>query len=124
MIYIKPLMRAKVHALSALENKPTWKIVDDALEVYFVNLPKADRLALEAVARRFPEQKRQVTASVETGREQRRPLTNAQEEKLTPLLRLKYDNSIADAVAVTSINRCCTFKGNQRIRTVEQPARH
>jgi hypothetical protein len=56
---MKPLMRAKVHALSALENKPTWKIVEgDALEVYFANSPKADRLALEAVARRFPEQKR------------------------------------------------------------------
>jgi hypothetical protein len=58
---MKPLMRAKVHALSSLENKPTWKIVDDALdalEVYFANSPKADRLALEAVARRFREQKR------------------------------------------------------------------
>jgi hypothetical protein len=57
MIYMKPLMRAKVHALSALENKPAWKIVGDALEVYFASLPKADRLALEAVARRFREQK-------------------------------------------------------------------
>ena len=58
MIYMKPLVRAKVHALSALENKPTWKIVDDALGVYFESLPKADRLVLETVARRFHEQKR------------------------------------------------------------------
>jgi hypothetical protein len=36
----------------------TWKIVDDALAVYFDTLSKADKLVLEAVMRRFREQKR------------------------------------------------------------------
>jgi hypothetical protein len=52
MIYMKPLVRAKVKALSSVAGEPTWKIVNDALELYFKSLAKADRLVLEMVERR------------------------------------------------------------------------
>jgi len=51
-ILIRPEMRVRLRAVSELLGKSPWQVVDSALEAYINSLPRKDREAVEALARR------------------------------------------------------------------------
>ena len=55
LVTIRPTVRAKLRAIASAENRPAWQIVEDALAVYFDQLPPDGRRAVQAAIRREPK---------------------------------------------------------------------
>ena len=51
-ISIRPTTKAKLDAVSAIEKKPAWKIVEDGIGLYVDGMPAEDRRMVDAIARR------------------------------------------------------------------------
>lgn len=60
MIYMKPVLRAQLNAASSILGRPAYLIVNEALEAYLKQLPKADREALEMLAERITQREKDV----------------------------------------------------------------
>jgi hypothetical protein len=52
LVTIRPAVRNRLRAMASVENRPAWQIVEDALELYFAQLPAENRRAVQTVARR------------------------------------------------------------------------
>jgi predicted DNA-binding protein len=51
-VYLEPLVKGKLTALSNLLSKPAWKLIQEAIEAYIQRLPKTDQKLVEEVATR------------------------------------------------------------------------
>jgi hypothetical protein len=51
-VTIRPAARSRLKAMSTVERRPAWRIVEDALAMYFDQLPSERRRAVEAAVRR------------------------------------------------------------------------
>jgi hypothetical protein len=51
LVTIRPTVRAKLKAMAAIEGRPAWQIVEDALTLYCDKLPALQRRAVQAVVR-------------------------------------------------------------------------
>jgi len=51
-ISVRPATRARLNAAAAVEQRASWKIVDDAINQYVERLPASDRKMVEAIASR------------------------------------------------------------------------
>ncbi len=51
LVTIRPAVRSQLKAMAAVEQRPAWQIVEDALSVYFEQLPAVRRRAVQAAAR-------------------------------------------------------------------------
>lgn len=51
-ITIRPSTKAALAAVSALENRPIWLIVEDSIRRYVEAMPAEDRRMVEAIVRR------------------------------------------------------------------------
>lgn len=51
-ITVRPGTRAKLNAAAAVEQRSSWKIVDDAINQYVDRLPASDRKMVDAIAAR------------------------------------------------------------------------
>lgn len=51
-ISIRPTTKAKLDAVSAIEKKPAWRIVEDGIGLYMNGMPVEDRRMVDAIARR------------------------------------------------------------------------
>ena len=60
MMYMRPVLRAQLTAASNILGKPAYVIVNEALEAYLKQLPKADREALEMLAERISKREKNV----------------------------------------------------------------
>lgn len=54
-VYMEPVLKAQLHAASAIMNVPAWKIVNEAVSGYIERLPKADKEALGKLAERLQD---------------------------------------------------------------------
>ena len=52
LVTIRPAVRGRLKAMASVENRPAWQVVEDALELYFAQLPAENRRAVQAAARR------------------------------------------------------------------------
>lgn len=60
MVYMKPVLRAQLNAASSILGRPAYLIVNEALEAYLKQLPKADREALDMLAERIASREKDV----------------------------------------------------------------
>ncbi len=51
-VSVQPLVRAMVNAVAMIEDRPAWRVVEDAIRLYVEKMPSEDRKAVEAVVRR------------------------------------------------------------------------
>src|SRR5437899_1177961 len=49
---VRPAVKAKLDVVAALERRPTWKVVEDGIELYIAQMNPSDRRAVEAVGKR------------------------------------------------------------------------
>jgi hypothetical protein len=49
LVTIRPSVRSKLKAMAAVEGRPAWQIVEDALAIYFDQLPAARRRAVQVL---------------------------------------------------------------------------
>ena len=49
-VSIRPATKAKLDAVTALEKKPAWKVVEDGITLYVDKMPAEDRRMVETVA--------------------------------------------------------------------------
>ncbi len=52
LVTIRPAVRSRLKAMAAVEERPAWQIVEDALALYFEQLPAEQRRAVQSAARR------------------------------------------------------------------------
>ena len=61
-VSVRPTVRRQLQAVAQFENRPAWRIVEDALKVYFDKMKPRDRETIEAFVsqsgRRNPEEAR------------------------------------------------------------------
>jgi hypothetical protein len=48
LVTIRPAVRSKLKAMASVEGRPAWQIVEDALSMYFEQLPLRQRRAVQA----------------------------------------------------------------------------
>ena len=46
---VRPAVKAKLDVVAALERRPTWKVVEDGIELYIAQMNPTHRRAVEAV---------------------------------------------------------------------------
>jgi predicted RNA-binding protein Jag len=51
-VSIRPITKAKLDAVSALEKKSAWRVVDEGITLYVERMPAEDRRMVDAIARR------------------------------------------------------------------------
>ena len=51
LVTIRPTVRNKLKAMASVESRPAWQIVEDALAMYFEQLPAAKRHAVQSAVR-------------------------------------------------------------------------
>jgi hypothetical protein len=51
-VSIRPTTKAKLNAVTTLEGKPAWKIVEDGILLYVEKMPAGDRQMVESIAKR------------------------------------------------------------------------
>jgi hypothetical protein len=51
-VSIRPNTKAKLDAVSAIEKKSAWRIVDEGITLYVEGMPEEDRRMVDAIARR------------------------------------------------------------------------
>ena len=51
-VSIRPATKARLDAVTALEKKPAWRVVEDGITLYVDKLPPEDRRMVDAIARR------------------------------------------------------------------------
>jgi hypothetical protein len=51
LVTIRPAVRSRLKAMSAVESRPAWQIVEDALTIYFDQLPAAQRRTIQVAVR-------------------------------------------------------------------------
>jgi hypothetical protein len=49
---VRPITKAKLEAVTTLEGRPAWRIVEDSINLYVERMPAEDRRAVEAIAKR------------------------------------------------------------------------
>ena len=54
LVTIRPTVRTRLKAMASTENRPAWQIVEDALSLYFEQLPTEQRRSVQAAMRRVP----------------------------------------------------------------------
>jgi hypothetical protein len=54
-VTVRPATRTRLNAVAAVENRPAWQIVDDAVNQYADRMPAADRRIVDALAKRTGE---------------------------------------------------------------------
>jgi LmbE family N-acetylglucosaminyl deacetylase len=52
LVTIRPVVRNKLKAIAAVETRPAWQIVEDAIAKYFEHLPPERRRSVQAAMRR------------------------------------------------------------------------
>ncbi len=52
LITIRPVVRARLKAIASVEDRSSWQIVEDALALYFEQLPTERRRSVQAAIRR------------------------------------------------------------------------
>ena len=52
-VTVRPATKDRLVAVALHESRPTWKVVEDGINLYFAKMAKADRLAADALARRL-----------------------------------------------------------------------
>jgi hypothetical protein len=52
LVTIRPVVRSKLKAIASAESRPAWQIVEDAVALYFDQLPDEKRRAVHAAIRR------------------------------------------------------------------------
>lgn len=52
LVTIRPTVRTRLKAIAAVEDRPAWQIVEDALALYFDQLPTDQRRSVQAAIRR------------------------------------------------------------------------
>lgn len=55
LVTIRPSVREKLKAIAAIEARPAWQVVEDALGVYFAQLSANQRRAVRTAASRKAE---------------------------------------------------------------------
>jgi hypothetical protein len=49
---VRPITKAKLEAITALERRPAWKVVEDSINLYVERMLPEDRRMVEALAKR------------------------------------------------------------------------
>jgi len=49
---VRPITKAKLEAVTTLERRPAWKVVEDGINLYVERMPVEDRRMVEALAKR------------------------------------------------------------------------
>jgi len=52
LVTIRPAVRSRLKAMSSVEDRPAWQIVEDSLAMYFDHLPPDRRRAVQSATRR------------------------------------------------------------------------
>jgi hypothetical protein len=52
LVTIRPAVRNRLKVMASVESRPAWQIVEDALELYFAQLPPESRRAIQGAARK------------------------------------------------------------------------
>ncbi len=52
LVTIRPAVRARLKAIAVSENRPAWQVVEDAINVYFAQLPPDRRRSAQTAMRR------------------------------------------------------------------------
>ena len=52
LVTIRPMVRSKLKAIAAIESRPAWQIVEDAIALYFEQLSQEHRRSVQSVMRR------------------------------------------------------------------------
>jgi predicted RNA-binding protein Jag len=58
-VSIRPATKARLDAVTALEKKPAWRVVEDGITLYVGGMPAEDRRMVDAIARRATEKREQ-----------------------------------------------------------------
>lgn len=58
-VTVRPLTRAKLNAAAAIEQRPSWQIVEDSVNQYVERMPQQDRRMVEAIAKKHTQTKEQ-----------------------------------------------------------------
>ena len=51
-VSIRPTTKSKLDAVTAIEKKPAWRIIEDGIGLYVDGMPAEDRRMVDAIARR------------------------------------------------------------------------
>jgi len=51
-VSIRPTTKARLDAVTALENRPAWKVVEDGITLYVEGMPAEDRRIVESITKR------------------------------------------------------------------------
>ncbi len=51
LVTIRPAVHARLKAIASVEERPAWQVVEDALALYFDQLPPENRRAVESEVR-------------------------------------------------------------------------
>ena len=49
---VRPITKAKLEAVTTLERRPAWKVVEDSINLYVERMPPEDRRTVDALAKR------------------------------------------------------------------------
>ena len=49
---VRPITKAKLEAVTTLERRPAWKVVEDGINLYVEGMSPEDRRMVEAIAKR------------------------------------------------------------------------
>jgi len=52
LVTIRPTVRSKLKAMASIESRPAWQVVEDAIALYFDQLPPEHRRSVQAAMRR------------------------------------------------------------------------
>ena len=51
-VSIRPTTKARLDAVTAIEKKPAWRVIEDGIGLYVDGMPAEDRRMVDAIARR------------------------------------------------------------------------